>query len=228
MFGATSIDHSVQDTLNMRLGYDISSTQSIEGRVSTWRSDSTVTTQTSLRDAAGNPVWSGVVNDGVNRFTVAANAFAPSQRDESHRQLGLTWKTRHATGWNASVVATDYNIVSDANRQASTAQPLADLGGAGTVTRRDGTGWNTFEVQTTYTPVKGDFGNGQHALTFGLHRNQYQLNNVVNNATDWRSVETTQDQNYNGQTTITALYAQDAWRLSPDLVLTGGVRVERF
>lgn len=228
VFGATSIDHSVQDTLNLRLGYDISSTQSIEGRVSTWRNDSTVTTQTSLRDAAGNPVWSGVVNDGVNRFTVAANAFAPSQRDESHRQLGLTWKTRHATGWNASVVATDYSILSDANRLASTAQPLAELGGAGTVTRRDGTGWNTFEVQSTYTPVKGDFGNGQHALTFGLHRNQYQLKNVVNKASDWRSVETTQDQNYNGQTTITALYAQDAWRLSPDLVLTGGVRVERF
>lgn len=228
IFGATGMDHSVQDTFNIRLGYDISSTQSIEGRVSTWRSDSTVRNQTGLRDAAGNPVWSGVVNDGVNRFTLPANAFAPSQRDESHRQLGLTWKTRHATGWNASVVVTDYEIVSDANRQANTAQPLAAQGGAGTVTRRDGTGWNTFEVQSTYTPVKGDFGDGKHALTFGLHRNQYQLQNVVNKASDWRSVETALDQNYYGKTTITALYAQDAWRLTPDLLLTGGVRLERF
>jgi hypothetical protein len=69
-----------------------------------------------------------------------------------HRQLGATWKTKHAKGWNASVVATDYVIQSDAARQANLAQPLADLGGAGTVTRRDGTGWNTFEVQSTYTP----------------------------------------------------------------------------
>ena len=228
VFGATTIDHSVQDTVNFRLGYDLSPTQSIEGRVSSWRSDSTVRNQTDLRDAAGKPIWAGVVNDGVNRFTVPANTFAPSQRDELHRQLGLTWKTRHATGWNASVVATDYTMLSDANRQANQADPLAALGGPGTVTRRDGTGWNTFEVQSTYTPVKGDFGDGRHALTFGLHRNQYQLRNIVNNSTDWRQNETTLNQNYVGKTTVTALYAQDAWRLRPDVLLTTGVRLERF
>ena len=82
VFGATTIDHSVQDTVNFRLGYDLSPTQSIEGRVSSWRSDSTVRNQTDLRDAAGNPIWAGVVNDGVNRFTVPANTFAPSHRLE--------------------------------------------------------------------------------------------------------------------------------------------------
>ncbi|MEZ5719464.1 MAG: TonB-dependent receptor, partial [Burkholderiaceae bacterium] len=42
IFGATGSDHSLQDTVNLRMGYDISSTQEIEGRVSLWRSDSTV------------------------------------------------------------------------------------------------------------------------------------------------------------------------------------------
>lgn len=228
IFGATGSDHSLQDTVNLRMGYEISSTQEIEGRVSLWRSDSTVRTMTYLRDAAGKPLWSGVANDGVNRFNVAANAFAPSQRDERHRQLGATWKTKHATGWNASVMLTDYKMLSDANRQADLAQPLADLGGAGTVTRRDGTGWNTLELQTTYTPTADDFGAGRHALVFGLHRNQYQLNNVVNLASDWRTTETTLDQRFKGTTTITALYGQDAWRLTPDLVLTSGVRLETF
>jgi iron complex outermembrane receptor protein len=129
--------------------------------VAWWHDDSTVTNTTWLRDAAGNPVWSGLVKDGARQFSVPSNAFAPSTRDEAHRQLGATWKTRHAKGWNASVVATDYVIQSDAARQANLAQPLADLGGAGTVTRRDGTGWNTCEVQSTYTPTEGDFGNGQ-------------------------------------------------------------------
>jgi len=228
IFGANSIDHSLQDTVNLRVGYDISATQEIEARISWWHDDSTVRTATYLRDAAGNPVWSGVVRDGGNQFTVAADAFAPSLRDESHRQLGATWKTRHAKGWNASVAATDYKIVNDAARQALLGQPLADLGGAGTVTRRDGTGWNTFEVQSTYTPSEGDFGNGQHALVLGLHRNQYTLQNVVNNSSDWRSNETTLNQNYYGKTTITALYAQDAWKISPELVLTTGLRFEDF
>lgn len=228
VFGATSIDHSVQDTLNLRVGYDISAVQQIEGRVSLWRNDSTVRDMTYLRDAAGNPVWSGGVNDGLNRFTVAANAFAPSQRDELNRQLGVTWKTKYATGWNASVVLTDYTMLTDATRQASTAPPLADLGGAGTVTRRDGTGWNTLEVQSTWTPSPGDFGDGRHALVLGLHRNQYQLQNLVNNASDWRSVETSLNQNYTGKSTITALYGQHAWKLSPELTLTAGLRLESF
>ena len=234
LFGATSIDHTVQDTLNLRLGYALSATQEIEGRVSYWQNKSTVSTQTWLRDASGKLVWSGLVNDGANGFNLAAgnattaSPFAPSQRDEDNRQLGFTWKTRHATGWNASVVLTDYAIVNDVNRVAYTAQPVASLGGAGTVTRRDGTGWDTFEVQSTYTPSKGDFGDGQHALTFGLHHNDYRLNNVVNNATDWRNSESTLNQNYYGKTSITAVYAQDAWQLAPDWMLTAGWRQEQF
>lgn len=228
IFGATGIDHNVQDTLNLRLGYDISATQEIEGRVSVWRSDSSVRTATYLRDATGKPVWSGVVNDGTNSFTLPDNAFAPSQRDELHRQLGATWRTRNATGWNSSVMLTQYKMLKDANREAATAPPLAELGGAGTVTRRDGTGWNTLELQSTYTPTAGDWGGGRHALVFGLHRNQYQLDNTVNNASDWRNTETTLNQSYYGTTTITALYGQDAWKLTPDLVLTSGVRFESF
>lgn len=234
LFGANSIDHTVQDTMNLRLGYAISATQELEGRVSYWQNKSTVTTQTYLRDANGKPVWSGVVNDGVNGFNLAAgnattaSPFAPSQRDEDNLQLGLTWKTKHATGWNASVVLTDYRILNDVTRTAYSAPPVADLGGAGTVTRRDGTGWNTFEVQSTYTPVKGDFGNGQHALTFGLHHNDYRLSNVMNNSADWRNSESTLNQNYYGKTSITALYAQDAWQLAPDWMLTAGLRQEQF
>lgn len=228
VFGATSMDHSVQDTLNLRLGYDISATQEIEGRVSVWRSDSTVRTATYLRDATGKPVWSGVVNDGTNSFTLPGNTFAPSQRDELHRQLGATWRTRNATGWNSSVMLTQYKMLKDADRLASTPPPLAELGGAGTVTRRDGTGWNTLELQSTYTPTAGDWGGGRHALVFGLHRNQYQLDNIVNNASDWRTTETTLNQSYYGTTTITALYGQDAWKITPDLVLTSGIRFESF
>lgn len=228
LFGATGIDHTAQDTLNLRLGYAISTTQEVEGRVSYWQNKSTVTTQTYLSDASGKRIWSGKVNDGVYGFDLKTNSFIPGRRDESNRQLGLTWKTRHATGWNASVVMTDYSILDDVNRQASASQPVADSGGAGTVTRRDGTGWNTFEVQSTYTPAKGDFGDGKHALTFGLHRNNYRLKNVVNNSADWRNAESTLNQNYFGRTSITALYAQDAWQLATDLRLTAGLRQEQF
>lgn len=228
LFGATSIDHSVQDTLNLRLGHALSPTQELEARVSLWRSDSEVHNQTWLRNAAGQPVWSGTVRDERAAFTLPAATFAPSTRFEAHRQLGATWKTTRRTGWNASVVATQYRITEDANRQANLPEPLAAAGGAGSVTRRDGTGWTTLELQATWRPAPGDWGDGRHALTFGLHRNAYVLENVVNLAADWRGAETAGDQRYAGRTRITALYAQDAWRFADDWRLTAGLREERF
>lgn len=231
IFAANGIDHTVQDALNLRLGYDISATQEVEARLSTWTNKSTVRVDNYLRNAAtGAPVWSGTVNDGSNSFNLnsIASSFSPSQRDEENRQLGVTWKTRHATGWNASVVATQYSVLNDVNRSTSLVQPVADNGGVGLVTRRDGTGWDTFEVQSTYTPVAGDFGDGRHALTFGVHRNHYTLVNSVRDATDWRSNETTQNQRYSGETEVMALYGQDAWKIHPDVVATLGLRLESF
>ncbi len=235
IFGANTIDHTQQSTLNIRLGQSLANQQELEARVAFWQNKSLVSSQTYLRNmATGAPVWSGVVNDGVNSFSLAAGSaasasqFAPSERLENNRQLGLTWRTKNRTHWNASVVATDYKIVSDVNRQAFAAQPVADLGGAGTATRRDGTGWNTFEIQSTYTPTKDDFGNGNHALVFGLHRNQYTLRNVVNNAADWRNSQDAINQYFKGNTQVLALYAQDAWAIAPDWMLTTGARFEQF
>lgn len=231
LFNANGIDHTKQDSINLRAGYEISPTQEIEGRVSYWRNSSSVRVNNYLFDAkTGTPVWSGTVNDGSNSFNLnsLSASFAPSTREESNRQLGLTWKTKHKTGWNASLVATQYSVLSDVNRATSLVQPTADTGGAGTVTRRDGTGWNTFEAQTTYTPVQSDFGNGKHSLVFGLHSNHYKLSNVVNDASDWRNNETTPNQRYSGKTSMLAIYAQDVWKLTPDLLLTAGIRHERF
>lgn len=230
VFGASggAIDHTVQDTLKLKLGYSF--TRDVVGSlmVGLWQNNTTNTNQPFIRDAAGNLVWAGIVSENGNNFNLPASTFAASDRDESHRHLGLTLKTRHAAGWNGSVVYSNYRIVEDIARQSNGPENLAASGGAGTWTRRDGTGWNTFEAQGTYTPVAGDFGDGRHALTFGLHRNSYVLNSPTRNASDWRNAETTLSQRYLGHTDVTALYAQDAWKLRPDLTLTLGVRKEHF
>jgi iron complex outermembrane receptor protein len=187
-----------------------------------------VTNTTWLRDATGNPVWSGVVNDGRYAFTCRPTPSRPASATNCTANWAPPGRRATPQGWNASAMFTHYQMLRDANRQASLPQPQADLGGAGTVTRRDGTGWNTLELQTTYTPTANDFGGGRHALVFGLHRNSYQLDNVVNKSTDWRRSESTMDQSYYGKTTITALYGQDAWRFAPDWMLTSGLRLESF
>jgi len=225
---AGAIDHAVQDSLKLRFGYAFMPDLEASGLVAGWTDNSNMSDRTFLRDSANNEVWQGRVTDGVNTFNIPPIALARSTREETHLQLGATLKTRRAAGWNASLIASDYLIVRDPARQANNPDPVAAAGGPGTVTRRDGTGWNTLEAQATYTPSDGDFGHGRHALTFGVHRNAYTLKNVVDDASDWRGAETTLNQRYRGETQVIALYAQDAWKLRDDLKVTFGWREEWF
>lgn len=223
-----AIDHTVQNTLNLRAGYRFTPTLEASVMGSWWGNATETRNVTFLRDAAGNPVWRGVVSHNGYLFNIPSSALAPSTRDETHQQLGATLKTRNATGWNGSVVVSDYRILSDEARQADNPDPTAANGGSGTLTRRDGTGWNTFEVQGTWTPSPDDWTGGRHALAFGLHRNGYQLDNTVETTADWRQGGGTLSQYYRGRTEVVALYAQDAWRLQDDLKLTLGWREEQF
>lgn len=223
-----AIDHTVQDTLNLRGGLALTPELEASAMASWWHNDTETRNDSWLRDAAGNTVWSGVVTDGTNRFSIPASGFAPYTRLETHQQLGATLKTRRGPGWNGSLVVSDYRLLKDDNRQANNPDPVAANGGAGSLTRRDGTGWNTAEVQASYTPRAGDWGDGRHSLALGLHRNGYRLENAVNTVADWRSGTGTQAQFYGGETEITALYAQDAWRMANDWLLTLGWREERF
>ncbi len=230
VFGANggAIDHTVQDTVNLRAGMKLTPTLEASAMASWWQNDTEARNESWLRDGAGNTVWSGVVTDGINRFNLAASTFAPYTRKESHQQLGATLKTRTGPGWNASLVVSDYRILKDVQRTAGAADPLAANGGAGTATLRDGTGWNTAELQASFTPQPGDWTGGRHTLALGLHRNGYTLDSRVHAAADWRGELGARTQFYGGRTEVVALYAQDAWRFADDWLLTLGWREERF
>ena len=110
---AGAIDHTVQDSLKLRLGYALTREVEASAIFAGWRNDSENSDVTFLRDAGGNAVWEGRVSDGTNTFNIPPTAFAPSTREEKHRQLGLTLRTTRERGWNGSAVVSDYRILED-------------------------------------------------------------------------------------------------------------------
>lgn len=231
VFGANAgaIDHTVQQTAKLSGGVEVSPTVSAEGFVAWWSNDTTTRNASFLKDATGKTLWSGRVSNSGNVFDIAKSAFAPYSRDEAHLQVGGTLKTRHKTGWNASLVASAYRILDDQQRNAANPDPVAANGGAGSAVLRDGTGFRTFEVQSSYTPTPGDWGGGAHALVLGLHANDYELKQATLSLSDWRSSPFDQQTQFvGGKTRLFALYAQDAWRFSPDWQLTSGLRAESW
>ncbi|MDC8757289.1 TonB-dependent receptor [Janthinobacterium fluminis] len=230
VFGANAgaIDHTRQNTFKATFGYDFGPGLAAEGFLAWWGNQTATRNQSLLRDAAGNTVWSGRVSNGGNVFVVPAAAFAPYTRDERHLQGGVTVKTRNRDGWNASLVASRYAILADVQRNAAGADPVAAGGGAGNAVLRDGTGFQTLELQSTYTPVAGDWTGGAHALTVGLHANEYKLKQSSRKLPDWRVGADGESQFVGGETSLLALYAQDAWRFAPRWKVTAGLRAESW
>jgi len=80
VMGATGIDHSVQDNAKVKLAYDFSPGSRLTYTLGYWQSDSDASVQSYLRDAAGNPVYSGNVNIDGFKYTLASTAMQPSKR----------------------------------------------------------------------------------------------------------------------------------------------------
>lgn len=228
VFGASAgaIDHTIQDQVKLRGGYAFTDWLEVEGFVALWQNDTNNEDRTFMRDSSGNPVWSGnVVANGIV-FNVPLTALAPSTREEQHLQWGTTLRTTRDEGWNGSLVYSEYDIRKDSTLQANVPDPIAANGGRGTNTERDGTGWQTFEIQGIYTPVHDDWTGGAHTLAVGYHQNEYQLVNPIYDTQDWRQRDGALAQDVFGETRLKALYVQDEWQLAERWSLTVGVRYE--
>ncbi|HEX7634390.1 MAG TPA: TonB-dependent receptor, partial [Noviherbaspirillum sp.] len=227
--GAINMQTGAQEQAKIKLAYDITPALQADTLYARWRNDYCVFNQTLLHDAAtGAEVWKGTGPTAVNidgtRYTLPT--MAPQKGSEEHEQFGGRIRTRNKTGWNYSVQASTYQVLTNTIRQSNVSDPLAGGVQKGTDTVGDGTGWRTFEWQSTYTPPAGE----AHALTFGYHQNDYTLKNRVFNLDNWNNAATRtgESSNYFGKTEVKALYAQDAWRFKPDWTATAGLRLERF
>lgn len=228
VFGATGIDHNLQDNAKVKLAYDFSPGSRLTYTLGLWRSDSDVSVQSYLRDAAGNPVYSGNVNIGGFRYTLAATAMQPSKRLEEHWMNSLTWRydPKAESDWAFEAALTKYEFGKDTTRRPTVALPAASVGGAGQVQFLDGTGWHTADVRADWRPERGKLG---HDVAFGFHYDQHNLNDRTYTNTNWlvgNAVAVSAGST--GKTETQGFYVQDAIRMGQSMTLTAGLRYEQW
>ena len=99
----------------------------------------------------------------------------------------------------------------------------------GFVARLDGTSWTTLDLKGIWRPAGPS---GAHEISFGLHRDQYTLNNPTFNAASWQSLPDngngTLFSDGQGKTETYALWLQEAWKFAPGFKLTVGGRFEQW
>ncbi len=227
VLGATGITHTVQDHAKLKLAYDITPQLQASYTLGWWGNDTDSDVDSYLRDAAGNPVYSGKVNIGGKQYTIAATDFGPSKSEQEHWLHGLALKTKTGGEWDWEAIASLYDYSKDITRAPTVAVPAAWNGAApGRITDMDGTGWHTLDLRGNWRPGLAE---GEHAVSFGYHYDLYELDTLVSDTADWlHGSAGSRRSAFAGKTETQALYAQDAWRFMPDWKLTIGGRLEHW
>ncbi len=225
VLGASGIEHQVQDNANLKLGWALTPTLKATWTLGLFAHEDRARAESYLRDAGGAPAYSGALNIGGFAYTVAPSAFSGGvyHLDEQHWAQSLGLKSHGGGVFDWEAVATAYDFTRDRQRTPSGALPAANAGGAGTISDLAGTGWRTFDARGAWRPQ------GAQAFSFGVHLDQFRLNNPKYATGDWmEGAPGTLTSLARGRTRTEGLWAQDVWTLGPDLTLTLGARYERW
>ena len=219
---------SRQDQFKAKLAYDITPTIRANYVLGVWQNSSRNTPVSYLRNAAGQPVYSGEIN--INRQSFAAltgGDFAATKENLTHVMQGLTVKSHTGGVWDWEVDASRYDYRKDAKRQNAAGNTLPDAlsGGAGTLADGSGTGWNNLAAKGTWRPNGID---GEHIVDFGVQQDRYTLQYLTSSiAGNWLADGAAAlASNVAGKTQLRSLYAQDAWAFAPRWKAVLGLRAE--
>ncbi len=221
--GGTGIEHQVQDTTTLKLGYDLDNGWKLSYLASLFRQDDASNVDSWLRNSSGAVVYSGNSNINGYNYNIAASTFSNNVYNTQQSQLaqGLTLTSAQDGDFAWEIIASDYAYLNDKQRVPTTALPAAFSGGAGTVNRMNGTGWYTLDANGVWR------GWSDHEISFGLHRDAETFAQTRNNLTDWIAGGLGTVVNAaKGRTAINAVWAQDIWTLLPDLKASLGMRYE--
>jgi len=208
VLGAGGLERQLQDNIKLKAALDLTSTIRLTYVGGLFLNDTDSTTETYLTSATtAQPVYTNAFSSGVYRY------------DERHWSHALS-----ATGTGAhfdwQVIGTLYAFAHDSQRTPTATLTAPGSGGAGTITRLDGTGWKTFDA-------KGAWKLGTNTLGGGMHWDEYAVNSNRYVTTDWiAGGQGALNLASRGRTRTGAVWAQDVWQIAAPLTLTVGGRYE--
>lgn len=223
VYGANSIEHTVQDQARLKLGVDLGEHVAALFSVGWWRNRADDRTRSLLRDDAGKPIGGGVVNVGGQPWTLPASGLAPTAANDTHMLYGVEFNGHLDNGWRWTAVASHYDFLRSHLASANEAEPGTPGHGPGTLADRGGSGWDTLDLRSS-----GPLGDS-HMLYAGVHGDRYVLDSRVRNASDWQGrADGSLASLFAGRSQTRAAYLQDVWSFADDWALTLGGRLEQW
>ncbi|NBQ88884.1 MAG: TonB-dependent receptor, partial [Betaproteobacteria bacterium] len=221
---------TVQDHAKLKLAYELSPTVRAAYTLGLWQNRSDGQAASYLRNAQGQPVYSGPISiDGRTFAALGGGDLALTRESLLHTMHGLSIKSRTQGAFDWELATSLYDYGRDLKRQNASGNPLpnAALGGAGTLADGRGSGWVNFALKGTWRPGQGQ---GAHVVDFGYQQDRYQLRYVSSNITsNWLGDPASAlASRVGGSTALRSVYLQDTWALADRWKTVLGVRHENW
>ncbi|MFZ2852776.1 MAG: TonB-dependent receptor [Rhodocyclaceae bacterium] len=234
---ATSIDHTVKNDGTLKVAYDFSPTVRATYTFNVWQNTSDKQIDSYLKDVAGNTIYGTSTTPGPFRYVringqdYSVTAPSVSRSDSEYHMHGLAVKSNSGGAWDWEVNASAFNQNKDVTRASSGnfGMTPSTEATAGTITFADGTGWQNLDLRGIWRP--DGHAKSRHQLSFGFHTDTYttKSDQYALAAGNWLgSASGALRTSSRGETSTEAIYAQDAWQLSPSLKLVLGGRGEKW
>ncbi|HUK36115.1 MAG TPA: TonB-dependent receptor [Vicinamibacterales bacterium] len=229
VIGAGNFIHTIQDTFTAKVSYDFTPTLSATYTIGYWQNNAKAQAQSYLTTASGAPYYggtSGNVNIGGYAYSAStiAGQFSSNNVEQEHLMQSLDVGSHTQGPFDWQLVVSNMDYLQDLTRLSTGLYPAAIGGGPGRITDMGGTGWTTVDAKGIWRPQGMS---GANTVRFGAHYDQFRLDSPTYNTTDWISGGNgALYGNSLGRTETSAVWLQDAWRVTPSLTATLGGRYE--
>lgn len=217
--GAGGLLHTVMYNVTGKVAVDVTDWLRATYTLGLWDGNMKSRTATYLTDAQGNPTYGGVAGFGTNTYNWLS----------THMMNAISLKSDTRDNWDGELIVTRYDFLNDIQRSSAGVGTGTSLRTSGLIARLDGTNWTTLDAKAIWRPTGPS---GAHEVSFGVHRDDYVLNNPTYNAPDYLGSGPTGDGTFStvgrGKTQTNAMWAQEVWKFAPGFKLTLGGRLEQW
>lgn len=222
-YGDSGVIDSVTNNYKIKLGYDFGNISTLLNVAYEKRRADTDSTNNYIKDAAGNPVWSGNVSQNGQSFSIKASSLGVSEQERDSLSIGLRIKGDWSDNVRWETNLSHFAIIKDETRKSSRnpADPAFD--GSGQVSDFDDTGWNTADIKVTIDDAWMD---GLQLVT-GVRYERYELNTRVFDSNNFKKGTKSAPKNTSGgKSSLAAAFIQANWDIDENWTMALGGRYE--
>ena len=217
--GASGLLHTTMNNYKLKWAVDLNDWLKFSHTLAYWQNIGYSTVQSYLTAPDGSMTFGGVSGFASGNYNI----------QEQHLANAVSLKSDTKGVFDFELVGTYYTYLNSLQRGPSGVGPALNFSTAGTITRLDGTNWWTGDAKGNWRPNGMD---GPHQVSFGVHGDQYTLNNPTYNAPNWLTAPDNGNGTLSsfgaGKTQTWGIWVQDKWTFAPGWTATLGGRGETW